>query len=161
MEPDGPPDTKSRKRTEGAAKAVQAMYGNSCSANRVDPDPMYSTSFGNELHRTSDTPLFKRGCPGSQRRCGAQVVYPTLGNALTNSRWWFTSHRRSLYSDEDHLQLATSSALLDRGDEFKEDDFEDSDFIRRIRQKLLEELPVCCPLLPEGHRDKIRRKQDV
>ena len=46
MEADVPADTKTRERTEGAAKAVQAMRGNSVSANRVDPDPMCSTSFG-------------------------------------------------------------------------------------------------------------------
>ena len=46
MEADGPSDTKTRERTEGAAKAVQAMHGDSFSANRVDPDPICSTSFG-------------------------------------------------------------------------------------------------------------------
>ena len=46
MEADGPSDTKSRRHTEGAAKAVQAMYGNSFSANRVNPDPMCLISFG-------------------------------------------------------------------------------------------------------------------
>ena len=45
MEADGSLDTKTRERTEGAAKAVQAMHGGSCSMNRVDPDPMCSTSF--------------------------------------------------------------------------------------------------------------------
>ena len=40
MEADGPSDTKTRGRTEGAAKAVQAMHGDSFSANRVDPGPM-------------------------------------------------------------------------------------------------------------------------
>ena len=38
-------DAKTRERTEGAATAVQAMHGVSCSANRVDPEAMYSTSF--------------------------------------------------------------------------------------------------------------------
>ena len=46
MKADVPADEKTREHTEGAAKAVQAMHGNSFSANRVDPDPMYSTSFG-------------------------------------------------------------------------------------------------------------------
>ena len=46
MEADGPSDTKTRERTEGVAKAVQAMHGDSFSANRVDPDPICSTSFG-------------------------------------------------------------------------------------------------------------------
>ena len=48
MEPDGHADTKTRKRTEGAATAVQAMHGNSCSADRVDSDPTCSTSFGDD-----------------------------------------------------------------------------------------------------------------
>ena len=33
------------ERTEGAATAVQAVHGDSFFANRVDPDPMCSTSF--------------------------------------------------------------------------------------------------------------------
>ena len=40
--------TKTRERTWGAATAVQAMHEDSCSANRVDPDPMCSTSFGDD-----------------------------------------------------------------------------------------------------------------
>ena len=48
MEVDGQADTKTRERTDGAATAVQAMHGDSCSAIRVDPDPMCSTSFGND-----------------------------------------------------------------------------------------------------------------
>ena len=47
MEADGPACTKTRERTEGATKAVQAMHGDSCSADRVEPDPKTnSTSFG-------------------------------------------------------------------------------------------------------------------
>ena len=47
MEADGPADTKTRKRTEGTATVVQAIHGDSCSANRVYPDPKTtSTSFG-------------------------------------------------------------------------------------------------------------------
>ena len=45
MEADVQAEMKTRERTEGAATAVQAMHGGSCSANRVDPDSMYSTSF--------------------------------------------------------------------------------------------------------------------
>ena len=48
MEADGPANTKTRERTEGAATAVQAMHGDSCSADRVDPDPMCSTSSGDD-----------------------------------------------------------------------------------------------------------------
>ena len=40
-------DKKTRKCTEGAAKAVQAMHGDSFTANRVQADPnTTSTSFG-------------------------------------------------------------------------------------------------------------------
>ena len=48
MEVDGQADTKTRERTGGAVTAVQAMHGDSCSANRVDPDPMCSTSSGDD-----------------------------------------------------------------------------------------------------------------
>ena len=44
-EADGQAGTKTREHTEGAAKAVQAMHGDSFSANWVDPDPMCWTSF--------------------------------------------------------------------------------------------------------------------
>ena len=43
-----PSDTKTRERTEGAAAAIQAKHGNSCSANQVDPDPMCLTNFGDD-----------------------------------------------------------------------------------------------------------------
>ena len=47
MEANGPANTKTRERTEGAATAVQAMLGDSFSAYRVDPGPnTNSTSFG-------------------------------------------------------------------------------------------------------------------
>ena len=48
MEADGPADTtKTRERTEGAARAVQAMRGDCVSARRVEPGPTTnSTSFG-------------------------------------------------------------------------------------------------------------------
>ena len=46
MAADVPADKETRERTEGAATAVQAMHGDSFCANRIDHDPMYSTSFG-------------------------------------------------------------------------------------------------------------------
>ena len=47
MEADGPADTKTRERTEGAATAVQPMRGDGFSARRVEPGPnTNSTSFG-------------------------------------------------------------------------------------------------------------------
>ena len=55
MEVDVPADKKSRERTEGATAAVQAKHGDSCSVNRVDPNPKSSTSFGDGFTRA----LFK------------------------------------------------------------------------------------------------------
>ena len=47
MEVDGPADTKTRERMEGAATAVQAMHEDSFPACRVDPGPKSnSTSLG-------------------------------------------------------------------------------------------------------------------
>ena len=47
MEADGPANVKTRERTEGTVKAVQAMHGDSFSARRVEPGPKTnSTSFG-------------------------------------------------------------------------------------------------------------------
>ena len=46
MEADVPADEKTRERTEGAAKAVQAMHGDSFSAKRVQDGPKSSTTFG-------------------------------------------------------------------------------------------------------------------
>ena len=48
MEADGQAETKIRECTKGAATAVQAMHADSCSTNRVDPDPTCSTSFGDD-----------------------------------------------------------------------------------------------------------------
>ena len=47
MEADVPSETKTRKRMEDAA-AVQAKHGDSCSAKKVDPDPMCLTSLGDD-----------------------------------------------------------------------------------------------------------------
>ena len=49
MEGDVSSDTKTHERTEGAAAAVQATHGDSCSANRIDPDLKRSTSCGDDF----------------------------------------------------------------------------------------------------------------
>ena len=47
MEADGPADTKTRERTEGTATAaLQAMHGDSCTAQKVQDGPKTSTIFG-------------------------------------------------------------------------------------------------------------------
>ena len=45
-------DKNTWERTESAATVAQAMHGDSCSANRVDPDTMCSTSFGGDSTRS-------------------------------------------------------------------------------------------------------------
>ena len=52
-------DKKTREHIEGAATAVQAKYGNRCSAKRIQAGPTSSTSFGTKaeppaLHRRDD-----------------------------------------------------------------------------------------------------------
>ena len=46
MKADGTANTKTRERTEGAATVVQAMRGDSCTAQKVQDGPKTSTSFG-------------------------------------------------------------------------------------------------------------------
>ena len=57
MEADGPANTKTRECTDGAATAVQAMHGDSCSATRVEPGlKTNSTCFG-EMAEPPDLPF--------------------------------------------------------------------------------------------------------
>ena len=46
MEADGQANKKTRKRTEGATTALQAMHGDSCTAQNVQDGPKTSYSFG-------------------------------------------------------------------------------------------------------------------
>ena len=46
MKGDGPAETKPRERTEVAIEAVQAKYGNGCTAQKVQDEPKTSTCFG-------------------------------------------------------------------------------------------------------------------
>ena len=53
-EADGPADTKTRRHTEDAAKAVQAKHGNnSCTAQKVQGGPKTSTCFGVKAEPTA------------------------------------------------------------------------------------------------------------
>ena len=49
MEAGVPADEKTRERTKGAAKAVQAMYGDSFSAKRIQDGSKSSTTFGEKV----------------------------------------------------------------------------------------------------------------
>ena len=92
--------------------------------------------------RTYRSPLQGRRF-GRGRRCGAQVLSPILGYAHNNSRRCLTCHRGNIYSYKEHLQQATTSALLDRGNELKGERSIDFNSIRLVQQQLLE--IACCP----------------
>ena len=84
MEADGPADTKTRKCTEGAAPTLQAVHGDSCTAQKGSRWTEDLDLFRHD-GRTSRSPL--QGWHfGRERRRVAQVVSPILGDALTNSR---------------------------------------------------------------------------
>ena len=95
-----PSDIKTCERTEGAAVAVQAKHGDSCSANQVDPDPMCLTSFGGD---STGPPALLCSRDDALRRCGVKVVSLICEDTHANSLRWLTPRRRSLYIDEDHL----------------------------------------------------------
>ena len=75
MVTDGQAKTKTRERTEGAAKAVQAKHGDSCSADRVDLDPMCSTSFGDDCTGPPAPPCSGENALGDN---GAAAPIPCL-----------------------------------------------------------------------------------
>ena len=59
MEADGHVNTKTQERTEGVAKAVQAMCGDSCTAEqKVQDGPKASTTFGVEA-KPPDLPCWE------------------------------------------------------------------------------------------------------
>ena len=66
-----PSCTKTRERTEGAAPAVQAMHGDSCSENQVDLDPKRSTSCGDDFTGPSALP-----CLGDDALVGNGAAAP-------------------------------------------------------------------------------------
>ena len=122
MEADGQADTKTRERTEGAATAVQAMHGDSYSVNRVDPDPICSTSFGDDCIEPPVLPcswkdaLVDNGAaapnsclPPLEMRSptAASGVLPT-GEASIATRTTFNQPLLRLYSTEETNSKKTS-----------------------------------------------------
>ena len=99
METDRPGNMKTRERTEGAAIAVQAMYGGSFSARRVEPGPKTnSTSVGMmteppALHCRDDV-LVKNG-DTSPKSCvpSLEMRSPTTANGLLPTGEAYTATR--------------------------------------------------------------------
>ena len=125
MEADGPAGEKTRGRTEGAAKADQAMHGDSCSANRVDPDPMCSTSFGGDftgppaLSCSRDGALVDNGT-AAPKSCLSpfEMIIPTAVGGLLPTGETFTATSTTFdlstlwfcQTEETILRTSTSSA---------------------------------------------------
>ena len=116
MEADGPADTKTRECTEGAAKAVQAMYGDSFSASRVDPGPKTnSTSFGVKADPPAlpcrDDVLIEKGAaapksclsPLEMRTTSAAGGFLPTGKPSTATKTTFNQPPLWLYSIEEQI----------------------------------------------------------
>ena len=119
-------DKKTCERTEGAAKAIQAKHGDSCSANRADPDPMFSTSFGDDsigppaLPSFRDDALLGKGAAAPKSRLSPlEIRSPTVaggllpaGEASTTTRInFYQRHHRFCPTEETNSERSTQYAL--------------------------------------------------
>ena len=111
MEANGPANTKTHERTEGTTKAVQAKHRDSCSAGRVDPDPMCSTSFGDDCTTPPARPCSGKNALVDNGAAAPKSCLLSLEMRSPAAAGGLLFHRRNLYGNEDHLQLVTSSAL--------------------------------------------------
>ena len=102
MEVDGPSDTTTHERTEGATKAVQAIHGDSFSMNRVDSHPMCSTSFGVKAEPPAlpcrDGVLVENGA-AAPKSCLPPLVMrsPTAAGGLLSAGMTFTATRTTFH----------------------------------------------------------------
>ena len=152
MEADGPENTKTRERMEGAARAVQAKYGDSCTAQRVQDRPKISTCFGvmaeslalpcrDDAGVKNSAASPKLCLPSLEMRSPTAAVglLPT-GEASTATKITFNQPPLRLYLTEETNSKKTSTQHVSY----------DSSFWRDY----LSAAPFC----RESHRDKIRRK---
>ena len=114
MEADGLANTKPRKRTEGAATAVQAMHGDSCSATRVEPGPKTNSACFGVMAESPDLPfrddvLVENGTaspksclPSLEMRATTAIgdLLPT-GEASTATKNTFNKSPLRLYATEE------------------------------------------------------------
>ena len=112
MEADGPANTKTRERTEGAPTAVQTMRGDSCSADRVDLDPMFSTSSGDDytgppapLCSRENALVYNRAAAPKSCLPSLEIRSPTAavatGEASTATNATYDETPRRLYAIEE------------------------------------------------------------
>ena len=128
METDGPAKEKTRKRTKGTVTAVQAMQGDSCSAIRVDPDPMCSISFGDDCTGSPALPCFRDGALEGNGAAVPKSCLSPLGDVLTSSRRGLTPPRQNYHSDT--FDQSTLWFCLT-----EETKFEDFDSIHLVQQQ--------------------------
>ena len=130
MKADRPANTKTRERKEGAAKAVQAMHGDSFSTSRVDSGPLKLNQFRHE-GRTSRSPL-QGWRSGRERRCAPKSCLPSLemrsptatggllptGEASIATRTTFNQPSLRLYSIEETHSKKISTPYVSHGSSF-------------------------------------------
>ena len=92
-------DTNTLEHTEGAATAVQALQGDSFSANRINPDPICSISFGVKVKSLAlscrNDVVVKNGaaapksCLSPLEMCSSRTANDLLpaGMATTTATW--------------------------------------------------------------------------
>ena len=153
MEADGPTDTKTRDRTEGAATAAQAMRGDSFSARRVEPSPnTNSTSFGVKTeppaHSCRDDVVVESGEAASEsclpflemRSSTAAGGLAPTGEAPTAKETNFNQPPLRFCSTEgtDHLEAnckktsSISTASYDSSSVFQERNLSATPYCRRV-----------------------------
>ena len=133
METDGPANTKARERAEDAATAVQAMHGDSCSATRVGPGPMCSTSFGDDCTVPPAPPCLGENALVDNGAAASKSCLPSLemrsptaaggllltGESSTATKTIFNKPPLRLYSTEEtnlrKYQLKTSHTTAASG----------------------------------------------
>ena len=122
MEADVLADKKARKRTEGAAVAVQAKHGDSCSAKRVQAGPKSSTSFGVKAKPSAlscrDDVLVDNGAAGPKSCLSPlEMCTPTAAGGLlptgkTSTATMTISHQLSLgFFSTEEVNLRTSTQI--------------------------------------------------
>ena len=156
MEADRPANTKTRERTEGAATAVQAKYGDSFSASRVDSgSKTNSSSFDMKAEPPAlpcrDDVLVENGgatpesCLPSLEMCSptaAGGLLPT-GEAPIATRSTFNQPPLWLSAEEKNCKKTSTPYVSYDSSFFQKSNLPAASSCRRVV------------------RDKIRRKQDV
>ena len=148
VEADGPADNKTRERTEGAATAVQAMRGDSYTAEqKVQDGPKTSISFGMMAEPPAlpcrEDVLVEEGAT-SPKSClpFLEMHLSTAAGGLVPTGEASTATETT--SNETLFRFYATEEMNPEGDSK-----EKNSWIRLVRQQQLLET-VCYSLLPEG-----------